>query len=139
MISSSDFFQLLVNVNWSSNFGWLSIDGNNDGGCLVVHSNREISVSNIFDGLPSNLFNVDLSRGTNFSEDHAEWVLDSTFTCNLSFRINSQAGIEYRVRDIVTKFIGVTTRNILWGEKEMSWFNLKIHGCWSLVYLFYLL
>jgi len=108
------------------NLGWLLVNGNDYSCGFVIHSNLIGIISNFLDGLSGNLFKVDISRGADLSENHADWVFNSTLACNFSVGIFLEAGIKDGVWDIVTEFVGVAWGDVFRGEQEMSWFGSKL-------------
>lgn len=113
LIPSSDFFFFFVEMNTLGDIWRLFVDGNDDGGSFVIHTDFAGVVSNFLDGLPGDLFEVDFCFRLYFSEEHAKGVLDCGLAGNLGFGVYSEAGIEDRVRNVVTKLVGMSAGNAL--------------------------
>jgi len=55
-----------------SNIGTLLINSYNNNSGFVIHTNFNGIVTNFFDGLSSDLLEVDFSLSADFTEDHAD-------------------------------------------------------------------
>ena len=128
LISSSNIEFVFLQVNWLGDIRTLTIHCYNNDRSFIIHSDFIGIVTDLLDGLPGDLLEVNFSLSMDLSEDHADGVLDCTFTCNFGVRVLSETSVENRVRNVVTKFIGMTTGNVFWGEKEMSRLEFVIHG-----------
>jgi len=120
LISSTNIFVFLANMNSFSYFSWLLIEGNHNAGILVVKTFFNIVITNFFDGLSDNLLirHQRVSRA-DFTENHHESVLAGRLTSNLGIRIFCQACIKDRVRNVVAKLIRMSNRNRLRWEEEV--------------------
>ena len=128
LISSSNIKFVFLQMNWLGNIWTLTIHCYNNNCSFIIHSDFIGIITNLFDGLSGDLLEVNLSLSMNLSEDHTDGVLDCTFTCNFGVRILSETCVENGVRNVVTKFIGMTACNVFWGEEEMSRLYFVIHG-----------
>ena len=86
----------------------LLIDGHDDGGSFVIHSNIDGVIADLLDGLSSDKFDVGFGSGTDLSEDHADRVLDCGLACHHGVGIFGETGIEDGIGDIVTEFVRMT-------------------------------
>lgn len=93
LVASSDFFFLFVEMNTLGDIWGLFVDGNDDGGSFVIHTDFAGVVANFLNGLPGDLFKVDFCFGLYFSEEHAEGVLDCGLASNFGVGVNGEAGI----------------------------------------------
>lgn len=87
LITSSDIFVLLVDVDGISDFGGLLFDGNKNGAVLVISTLVDMIITDVLDGFSDNLFVAEVSLGGDFTEDHNDVGLDGRFTSNLGIGI----------------------------------------------------
>jgi hypothetical protein len=113
-------------MNALSNIWWLFVNCDNDSGSLVVHSDFVGIVSNFFNSLTGDLLEVYLGFGADLTKDHANWVLNCTFTCNLGVGVLLETGVKDRVRNIVAEFVGVSTGYIFGSKQEMARFRCQL-------------
>lgn len=97
LITSTDIFVVLSDVDGFGDFGGLLFDGNQNGAGLVVATLVDVVVTDVLDGFTDNLLVGDVSLGGDFTEDHDHVGLASTLASNLGIGVFSQAGIEDRV------------------------------------------
>ena len=118
---------MFVHVDWLSYFMRLTVDGNNYGGCFVVHSHISIIIADLFNGVPGDFFYVDGGIGVDLAEDHADWIFDGSFACNFGLGIFGEAGVEDGVGNVIAEFVGMAAGDVFGGEEEMTWFELEGH------------
>ena len=94
LITSTDFLFVLVDVDTLGDIWGLFVDGHDDSGSLVVHTNISRIVSYFSDGVSGNLFKVDFSIDSDLSENHADTVLDCSLTCNFGMGVLLKAGVK---------------------------------------------
>lgn len=87
LITSSDIFVLLVDVDGISDFRGLLFDGNKNGAVLVISTLFDVVITDVLDGFSDNLFIAEFSLRGDFTEDHDDIGLDGSFTSNLGFGI----------------------------------------------------
>ena len=111
----------------------------------MIHADIDWVVADLLDGLPDNLLDIGFRFGADLSEDHADWIFDSSLACYHGVGVFGETGIEDWVRDVVAEFIGVSASDTLGGEEEVPFFGSKmlfLHNrylyCWLEILLFYL-
>jgi hypothetical protein len=87
LITSTNVFFLLVNVDGVGDFRGLLFDGNKDSAVLVVSTLFNVVITSVLDGFSNNLFVAEFSVGGDFTEDHNNVGLDGSFTSNLGVRV----------------------------------------------------
>lgn len=117
LVSGSDILLLLLDVDGVSDLLRLLVNSDDDGGVLVVESLGDIIISDLLDGLSGDLLDLEVSLGGDFSENHAESVLDGSLAGDLGFGVLGQASIQDGVGDIVAQLIRMTVSDGLGGEK----------------------
>ena len=91
LVTGSHILILLPNVNALGYFRTLLVHGDDDGGCLVVHSDSIGSVADLLYGLPGYLLKVHLPINQYLPKYHANGVLYGAFAGYFSLRIFLEA------------------------------------------------
>jgi len=88
LISSSNvfFFNIIFN-NGIVNFVTLLVHCDNDSSDFIIHTYLNIIISDFFDCLSGDLFDVDISFRVNFTENHTNVIFDTCFASNFTFWI----------------------------------------------------
>lgn len=113
LVSGSNVELIFFEVNRLSDIGALFIDGDDDDGGFVIHTNVNGVVADFFNGLSGNLFEVDFGLSADFTEDHADAVFDGTFAGDFGFGVLGETGVKDGVGDVVTEFVGVSAGDVL--------------------------
>lgn len=72
LIAGSDLLEFLVNMHRLGNLRRLPIDSNNDSCSLVIHADGDVGVTDLFNSLSGNVFNIYLCRSADLAEYHTE-------------------------------------------------------------------
>lgn len=107
LVTGTDLLFFFVFMDTLGNLWGLLIEGHDDGGSFVVHSDFSGVIPDFLDGLSSDEFDVGFCGGTDLSEDHADGVLDCGLACHHGVGIFGETGVEDGIGDIVTEFVGV--------------------------------
>lgn len=118
LVTSADFFFLLVNVDTLSNIRGLLFDGDNDVAGLVVKTLFLGIIADVLQGSADDLIVVELSLGGDFTEDHDHASLGAGFASNLGQRVLGQASIENSIRDLISELVGVAFVDRLRSKEE---------------------
>lgn len=94
LITSTNIFFVLINVDGVGDFWGLLFDGDQNRAGLVVATLFEGVVADVLDGFSDDLFVGDVSLGGDFTEDHDHIGLAGSLTGDLGFGVFSQTGIE---------------------------------------------
>ncbi len=128
LVSSSDFLFVFVDMDWVGNLGRLLINCNDNGSHLMVHSDVYVVITNFFNSLSCNLFEIDFSSCTDLAEDHTDRILNGRLTSNFGIGILRKTSVQDGVGYIVTKLIGVTACDVFRGKEKVSRLREKIHN-----------
>lgn len=83
LITGPDVLQVLFGVEGLEDLRGLLVKVDNDSHALVVHALVDVVIAYSLDGIPDQLFHIELGGGVNLAKDHAEVVLDTGLTGHL--------------------------------------------------------
>src|SRR5512139_3607341 len=86
----------------------LRFDGDEDTARVGIETHRRIGVTDVFDDAAGNLAKIEvLGAGGDFPGEDDEASLAKTFASHAAFRIFRERGVEHRVGDLITHFVGM--------------------------------
>lgn len=118
LITSSDLFDGLSDVNSLSNVRTLLFNGNQDVASLVVETLGGIVEANALDCVTDHLLVINVGLGGNFSENHHHTSLGAGFASNLAVGVLSEASIQNGIGDLIAKLVRMSLRDTFGGEQE---------------------
>jgi hypothetical protein len=132
LISSTEIVFVGHAVDSSCNVGILGFDNLDDFAFVSIKSICYAVKSNLASSSSGALFKVNLLLGdASLSHEANDIGLGSSFHSDLSGGVNSNAGVQNGVRDLIAELVGVTFSNRLRGKEDVV--LLRLHDSLSSV------
>jgi hypothetical protein len=108
LVTSTELLKRFLIVETLSDIGGLLLNGNENVAGLVVKTLGGVIITNVLDGVSDDLLVIKVCLCGDFAEHHDHAGLCCRLASNLGERVNSQAGIENGIRDLISDLVWVT-------------------------------
>lgn len=110
LVAGTDLIDRLLDVDSVADLARLRVDRDDDLAGLRVESDIPAGVAEFLGSLSDNLLVVDFSLACDLSQNHDHVAFGGSFASDSRVWILLKAGVEDRIRDVVTELVWVTAR-----------------------------